>query len=287
VAVRLAGICRTDLELAAGYKGFQGLLGHEFVGEVLSCSDPARVGQRVVGEINVACQRCAWCLAGGDDRHCPHRRALGIRDLNGAFAERLSLPLINLHSVPNSVPDRAAVFCEPLAAALAVLEAYPFEPGTEVLLCGDGNLGALLAQVLHRRCRLTWLGRHPDKLERWRQRGYRTTLTIDCQYPVIVEATGNPAALAEAQVWLEPRGTLVLKSTTAAERLLDLNLLVVSEQRVVGSRCGRFGPALKALEAKTVEVQELILASYPLDNALEGFAAAGRRGAGKILLEVG
>jgi threonine dehydrogenase-like Zn-dependent dehydrogenase len=285
VRVSLGGICRTDLELVAGYKEYRGILGHELIGRVSQAS-AVWLDKRVVAEINVACGKCPWCRGGGDDRHCPHRTALGIRGRNGVFADYVTVPEANLRVVPDRVTDLQAVFCEPLAAAFAVLEALPSD-GLDVLLCGDGNLGSLIAQVLKRRHRLVWVGRHAHKLALWKERGYdvRTTLDSAERFPIVVEATGNPEALSWAQSHLLPRGTLVLKSTTAAERHLDLNQLVVSEQRVVGSRCGRFEPALAALEEGSIDVESLLEATYPLQDGLLAFERAGTRGARKILLD--
>lgn len=290
VGVRLAGICRTDLELVRGYAGFDGIPGHEFVGTVLDRASPL-YARRVVGEINVGCGRCALCLA-DDARHCPARTVLGIVGRAGAFAEALSLPLRNLLPVPDGISDQQAVFCEPLAAALSVFEGLHIAPGTRLLVIGDGKLGLLVAQVAAQLgARTTLLGRHARKLEHAVRWGVEAQLesasaTAGGRFPVVVECSGTAAGLRRAQDLTSPRGTLVLKSTYAPSQppQLDWAGIVVDEIRVQGSRCGRFAPALQLLSRRAIEVDCLIDDCLPLSRGVEAFARASERGAMKILL---
>lgn len=289
VAVRLAGICSTDLEIFKGYMGFVGIPGHEFVGEVLE-GPPEWVGQRVVAEINFACGDCPAC-AEGLGRHCPTRRVLGILNADGAFAERVAVPVANLHRVPDAVPDEAAVFTEPLAAAFEILEQVPDVTGKRALVLGDGKLGLLCAQVLHGAGAATTLvGRNPGKLERAAAVGVPTTLADAFQparFDLVVEATGSAEGLAQAIGCVRPRGTLVLKSTVAAPHTLSLAPLVIDEVTVVGSRCGPFGPALAALADGSAAVEPMIDARFPLSEARAAVAEARRRGVLKVLLQPG
>jgi threonine dehydrogenase-like Zn-dependent dehydrogenase len=283
----LAGICNTDLEIVAGYAGFTGVLGHEFVGIVESAADPDSVGQRVVGEINVGCGRCATCQAGWPT-HCPTRTALGIRGRNGALAERFCLPASNLHIVPENVPDEAAVFAEPLAAACQVVEQVHIQPTTRVSVLGDGKLGQLIAQVLALTgCNLTVVGRHEAKLSILSDLGIPVQIghqDLEGSMDLVVECTGRTEGFYTARQLVRPRGTLVLKSTYHSTVDTDLSSLVVDEIQVVGSRCGPFGPALRLLDRNLVKVQPLIEAEYPLDEGLAAFEHAERRGARKILV---
>jgi threonine dehydrogenase-like Zn-dependent dehydrogenase len=291
VRVRLAGICATDLALARGYMGFAGVPGHEFVGTAL---DGPLAGRRVVGEINAGCGACACCAA-GDARHCPHRTVLGILGRPGAFAEELALPARNLLEVPDGVPDEAAVFAEPLAAALHLVEQVPAPRGLEVLVAGDGRLGLLCAHALALAgARVTVAGRHPERAALL-PRGARQQLglleedapglaPIEPIFPLAVEATGDPRSLARLLRHVEPRGTVVLKTTCEAPTPLDLAGIVVNEQTLVGSRCGRLQPALDVLARGDVPVARLIEARYPLARAEEAFAHAARRGVLKILV---
>lgn len=289
VRVRLAGVCNTDLELVKGYMGFRGVLGHEFVGEVQDAPDAWR-GRRVVGEINFACGRCEWC-ARGLARHCPSRTVMGIQGADGALAEWVRVPLANLHAVPDAVPDERAVFAEPLAAAFEILEQVPVEPGTRCLVLGDGKLGLLAAQVLHAAgARPLVVGHHPRKLAILERRGIETLLERDWRpapFPVVVEATGSAGGFAAAVAATEPRGTLVLKSTVAEHPDVDLAPLVIHEIQVVGSRCGPFPPALRALERGDVEVASLVTERVPLARADEALALAARPDALKVLVEAG
>ena len=288
VRVHLAGICATDLQIFRGYMGFQGVPGHEFVGEV--CAGPATLlGQRVVGEINFACGRCPVC-AQGLGRHCPTRRVMEILHADGSFAEYVSVPVSNLHPVPASVADEAAVFTEPLAAAFEILEQVHVQSSTDVVVLGDGKLGLLCAQVLHSTgARVCVVGKHPHKLSLLHQCGIPTAVLTDWQprpADVVVEATGSTTGLQLAMTILRPRGTLVLKSTVATAHALSLAPLVINEITVIGSRCGRFPPALQALVHHRVAVTPLIDTIYPLAEGLAAVAHASRPGTLKILLRV-
>jgi threonine dehydrogenase-like Zn-dependent dehydrogenase len=286
VRVHLAGICATDLQILRGYMGFQGVPGHEFVGEVRA-GPAALVGTRVVGEINFACWHCPVCVQ-GLGRHCPTRRVMGILNADGCFAEYVRVPVANLHLVPASVPDAAAVFTEPLAAACEILEQVPVQPGADIVVLGDGKLGGLCAQVLHRAgARVCVVGKHPHKLALLHQLGMATVLLSAWRSrpaDLVVEATGSTAGLALAMESLRPRGTLVLKSTVASTHTLSLAPLVINEITVVGSRCGRFPPALQALVHGHVTVAPLIDRVYPLSEGVQALAHAARPGARKIVL---
>jgi threonine dehydrogenase-like Zn-dependent dehydrogenase len=282
----LAGICSTDLQIFQGYMGFTGVPGHEFVGEVTE-GPAALLGQRVVGEINFACGQCPTC-AKGLGRHCPTRRVMGILQADGAFAQYVAVPVANLHPVPAQVSDEAAVFTEPLAAAFEILEQVHLQPAADVVVFGDGKLGLLCAQVLHLTGACVYLvGRHPHKLALLRPHGIRTVLLPDPpprQADVVVEATGSVEGLQRAIETVRPRGTLVLKSTVAAEHHLSLAPLVIHEVTVIGSRCGRFPPALQALTHDRISVTPLIEHVYALTAASAAVAHAARRGALKVLL---
>jgi alcohol dehydrogenase len=292
VRVRLAGVCNTDLELARGYRSFRGVPGHEFVGEVVRCeSAPEWIGQRVVGEINAACGVCETCRA-NRPTHCPHRTTLGIAGRDGAFAEYLCLPVVNLHRVPDSVSDKAAVFAEPLAAACEITQAVHVRPTDRVVVLGDGKLGLLCAQVLQLTgCDLLVIGHHLESLGILAQQGIRTTqdLTglpdLSGLYDIVVEATGTPEAFAMARQLVRPRGTIVLKSTYHGAVEANLTMVVVDEVTLVGSRCGPFEPALRLLEQKLVDVTPLIQARYSLADGLAAFERAGQRGTLKVLIE--
>ena len=287
VRVHLAGVCNTDLEIAKGYMGFRGVLGHELVGTVEAGPRDWR-GKRVVCEINFACRECATCLA-GLARHCPERRVMGILDADGAFAERLCVPVANLHAVPDGVSDEAAVFAEPLAAAFEILDQVPVAPDADCIVLGDGKLGLLVAQVLHGAgARVLAVGKHPEKLGLLERRGIETEELSTWQprkADLVVEATGRAEGFRLAVEITRPRGTLVLKSTLAERSTLDLAPLVIDEISVVGSRCGPFPPALRALETDRVSVKPLISERVPLRAADEALRLAARPGTLKVLIE--
>jgi threonine dehydrogenase-like Zn-dependent dehydrogenase len=286
VKVHLAGICSTDLEIFKGYLGFKGVPGHEFVGSVSEGPTNLR-GKRVVGEINFGCGECESCSR-DLSRHCPNRKVMGIVNADGTFAEFVAVPVPNLHVVPENVSDEEAVFTEPLAAAFEILEQIQLNPGDQVLVLGDGKLGFLCAQALKlASANVTVMGKHVDKLNLIKRRAIRTVSLSDWRprpFDVVVEATGSASGLEIAMSAVRPRGTLVLKSTIAAEHSVSLAPLVINEITVVGSRCGPFAPALAALEEKTISVTPMIHKIYPLSDGLEAVAHAARPGARKILL---
>lgn len=280
----MVGICKTDLELVKGYMGFRGVLGHEFVGIVEECSDPSWVGKRVVGEIN--CSPRDNIVK--DPRHQEGRTVLGILNRDGVMAERFTLPLENLLEVPPHVPDEVAVFAEPLAAAYQIQEQMGQLPN-EALVLGDGKLGALCALALEDLgCKVTWVGKHTSKLEALAHKV--ETLTADQPsphaFPLVVEATGSVSGLERALSDVKPQGTVILKTTVADPHQLNLSLIVINEIQVLGSRCGRFAPALEALAENRVDPRFLIEKIYPIEESMAAFEHAARRGAAKVLLKL-
>src|SRR5437868_6488680 len=276
--VRQAGICATDLEITKGYMGFRGVLGHEFVAEVVQSLDKNLVGQRVVGEINVVCGRCDLCLS-GLSTHCRNRTVLGILNHDGAFAEYVRLPAINLHPLPASIDDDQAVFIEPLAAAFQILKQVKLDGRKWVTVLGDGRLGLLVAQVLRNAgCPVRVIGKHAEKLalcERWSIRA-RSLSDISPRHDqdVVVDCTGSASGFELAMQMTRPRGTVVLKSTVASGKPMNLAPLVIDEINVVGSRCGPFKEAIRALSEKSVDVTSLIHRRMKLDQGIEAMALA-------------
>ena len=289
IKVRQAGICATDLEITRGYMGFKGILGHEFIGEVIE-SPSARhwIGKRVVGEINVVCGRCDLCLSGLSN-HCRNRTVLGILKRDGAFADLVRLPALNLHEIPAGVEDDAAVFVEPLAAAFQVLKQVKLDGKRWVTVLGDGRLGLLCAQVLRNAgCPVRVIGKHPDKMRLCDQWGIRSRpvaeITPRHDQDVVVDCTGSAAGLEMAMQLVRPRGTIVLKSTVAEGKPVNLAPIVIDEINVVGSRCGPFKEAIKALTEKTVDVTSMIHKRMKLENGVEAMELAAKPGVLKVLL---
>jgi len=310
VRVALSGICNTDLEIARGYAGFEGTIGHEFVGVIESLPDVSEArasaragsvarpsltvglltpGQRVVGEINAGCGVCDLCRA-GDPRHCARRTVLGIVGRDGAHAEFLKLPIVNLLPVPDEISDERAVFTEPLAAACGILERAEVTEETRVTVIGDGKLGLLCAQVLKTTgAPVTLVGKHSRKLQIAARRGIETITVAQAQsrshdFDVAVEASGSPTGFRLAVELLRPRGILVLKSTFHGATEIDAAPLVVNEISVIGSRCGRFAPALELLKSGAVDVESLISEEFGLSDGLRAMERASQKGNLKVLL---
>jgi threonine dehydrogenase-like Zn-dependent dehydrogenase len=289
VRVRCAGICSTDLEIARGYMGFAGTLGHEFVGVVEEADDPAWLGARVAGEINLSCGQCRMCQR-GLGRHCPTRSVLGILGKDGCFAEYLTLPERNLHRVPDRISDRLACFVEPVAACYEILEQVRIAPDDAIVVLGDGKLGQLIARVLAERGLTPILaGRHDHKLALARARGVQAerpeALTAKA-FDVVIEATGSPGGMQRAIELVRPRGTLVLKSTYHGPLTLDAAPLVIDEITLVGSRCGPFEPAIATLAAGRLPTGDLVDATFPLTEGIAAFERAATAGVLKVLIEV-
>lgn len=276
-----AGICSTDLELQRGYYGFSGTPGHEFAGELED-------GTRVAGEINLACGHCDWC-ARGLGRHCPNRTVLGIVKHPGAFREYLTLPVGNLHRVPKSIPTEHAVFIEPVAAACEIMDQVKIPKGTRVAVMGDGKLGLLIAQVLQAHgAKVLLLGRHREKMRLVEWSGVTAEVLgkklPERAFPIVVDATGSAEGLRAAIAMCEPRGTVVMKSTVHGLVAIDTAPAIVNEITLVGSRCGRFEPALRMLASGKVRVGDLISDEFPLERAPEAFQKAATKGVLKVLL---
>jgi threonine dehydrogenase-like Zn-dependent dehydrogenase len=282
------GICNTDLELQRGYYGFAGTPGHEFVGEVIAADTHGLIGRRVVGEINLNCGKCEWC-ARGLGRHCPSRTVLGIVKHPGAFREVLTLPERNLHVVPDSISTDEAVFVEPLGAACEILDQVKIPKGERVALLGDGKLGLLIAQVLAAHgAKVRQFGRHKDKLRISESVGVETEIAKSypkAAFDYVVDATGSTAGLKQAVAMTRPRGTVILKSTVHGLVPIDTAPVIVNELTLVGSRCGRFEPAIKLLKSGKVRVSGMIADRFPLTQAEKAFARAAEPGVLKVLLD--
>jgi threonine dehydrogenase-like Zn-dependent dehydrogenase len=306
IRVRLAGICNTDVEILCGYHNFHGVVGHEFVGDVVQLSGVSGkiekhwIGRRVTGEINSSCSaygykpQCDFCRR-GLKTHCARRKVLGIIGHDGAFAEYLTLPLENLHLIPTDVSDEQAVFAEPLAAACQILEQIDIRRFPDVAVLGDGKLAQLTAMVLRSAgCRVTLYGKHAAKLKLAVRNGMkikkvhgdaRDLKSVKQNYRLVVEATGSPTGLQLAEEMTEARGTLVLKSTFHGAAPVATWPIVVKEITVVGSRCGPFGKAIALLSSGKVDPTPLISRVFPLQEAPEAIAHAQKRGVMKVLLK--
>jgi alcohol dehydrogenase len=284
-----AGICNTDLELQRGYYGFSGVPGHEFVAEVVEADDHALRGKRVVGEINLNCNHCEWCLR-GLGRHCPNRTVLGIVKHPGAFEEFFTLPERNLHVLPDGIPIERAVFTEPLAAACEILDQVSIPPHEPVAVLGDGKLGLLVSQVLSAHgYKVHQFGHHMENLRIAEASGVVVDVA-DGELPAaefdwVVDATGNADGLRQAAAMTRPRGTVILKSTIHGSVPVDTAPIIVNEITLVGSRCGRFEAALPLLDHALIRVEEMIAGRFPLSEAPKAFEEAARHGVLKILLE--
>lgn len=290
IKVNTIGICNTDYEITLGYMGYKGILGHEFTGVVEKAENKDLIGKRVVGEINCGCGQCDWC-AQGLERHCFNRSTLGIWQREGCFAEYVCLPEKNLLVIPDNVTDEEAVFVEPLAAALEILEQVHIPPYKRVIVLGDGKLGLIIALALNAAgLDITLVGKHEEKLNVAKAQGVKTellnNLKIEKAYDFVVEATGSITGFETSLALTKPRGTLILKSTIAASKEFNLAPIVIDEITVLGSRCGQFAPALRMLEQKRIDVKPLISDIYAIDDSIEAFERNKEKSSVKVLVKV-
>ena len=288
IRVTCAGICNTDLEIIKGYMGFKGIPGHEFVGIVEECGNREMIGKRVAGEINIGCGQCSHCRSGLQN-HCPERSVLGILNREGTFADYITLPVDNLHVIPDSVSDEEAVFIEPLAAGFEILRQVELGPSDRVCVLGDGKLGLLTAQVISMTgCDLTVVGNHRSKLLILGELGIRTELSSEFagrDMDMVVECTGSESGMETAIKTVRPRGKIIIKTTIAGKGSIDLNSVVINELSLIGSRCGPFPDALNAIESGQVKLYPLISAEYSIEEGVRAFAHASERGALKVILK--
>ena len=287
--VRLAGICNTDLEISRGYMGYNGVLGHEFVGVVEQSDDPALSDKRVVGEINISCGQCEMCRS-GMRTHCPNRTVLGIMNHPGVMADFCTLPDTNLHVVPDEIPDEAAVFCEPLAAAFEILVQVDISSRKKVVVLGDGKLGLLVGQVLKTTgADVLLVGHSAEKLALAKNWDIRTIMADELRgetADAVIDCTGSSKGFEMALGLVRPRGTIIVKTTVAEKFSVNLASLVINEIMVVGSRCGPFDRALKALSDGSIHVAEMITKVFPMEQALEAFEFAAKRESLKVIIKM-
>jgi len=289
LAVRVAGVCRTDLEILDGYMNFRGVMGHEFVGDVLA--GPADwKGKRATAEIHCVCARCDMCRR-GLPTHCRRRTVLGIDGRDGVFAHYVAVPVANLHEIPDNVDDEQAVFIEPLAAALQILRQVRIDEQDKVLLLGDGRLAQLIARVLKfTLASARMVGKHASRMLAAEKQGIET-VGLDQFSPaadadVVIDATGSADGFELAMRAVRPRGTIVLKSTFAGGKPLNLAPVVIHEITIVGSRCGPFDEAIRMLAAGQIDVTALISRRLPLSRGLEALTAAKNHENLKVLIDV-
>lgn len=290
IRVRMAGICNTDIEITKGYMDFTGILGHEFVGEVIECRSEKWIGKRAVGEINIGCGICEYCQK-DMHRHCPSRNVLGISGKDGAFAEYVTLPAKNLVAVPDGISDEEAVFIEPIAAACEILEQVHIQPIHRVAIVGDGKLGQLIARVLYLTgCRLTVFGMSRVKLsllDGMRIDTHITNSPTNEKFDVVVEASGSPSGFLLAMDLVKPRGIFILKSTIHENIVFNTARMVINEIQLIGSRCGRFEPAVRLLDKGLIDVKPLIAKKFTFNHASEAFEVAKDPKSLKVLIEFG
>lgn len=290
IKVLYAGICNTDKEIFKGYHSFKGIPGHEFIGIVEHAPSKELIGKKVVGEINIGCGKCEYCLK-GLERHCPHRTVLGILKRNGVFAEYTTLPEKNLYIIPPDIKDLEAVFIEPLASSFEIAEMVHLEPDEEILIFGDGKLGLLISQVMKYYTKeVILVGKHPEKLSLANKWGIKTFHLDQIhnigKFKYVVEATGTQNGFLSAVSHVKPRGYLILKSTTAQGTLLNLSPIVVDEIHLIGTRCGPFKPAIEALKKKYIDVKDMISEIYPLKEYEKAFLKNDDKSSVKILFRI-
>ncbi|MEA5010505.1 MAG: alcohol dehydrogenase catalytic domain-containing protein [Angelakisella sp.] len=271
IRITLAAICNTDREVMKGYKpDFTGVMGHEFVGVVEQSDDSALVGRRVVGELNAGCGQCVYCRT-GRERHCTQRKVIGLSHKDGCFAQYMTLSNHLIHPVPDAVTDEAAIYTEPLAAALEIPQMTHIPPNEEVCVIGDGRLAFMIAQVLALNgAGVTVVGHNEDKLKMFASFA-NTTLKPDRTFELVVDACGSPTGIDSAAALVRHGGTIILKSTYAGVKEMNLSSFVVNEVTLRGSRCGPFAPALRLLKRGLIQLPSIQL--FAIEDWQDAFAS--------------
>ena len=289
IKITHAGICNTDLEITKGYMGFHGIPGHEFVGIVAKCGRKNLIGRRVVGEININCGRCSECL-NHLGNHCHNRSVLGILNKDGVFAEYATLPVNNLHILPDEVSDKEAIFVEPLAAAIEILDQVRIIASHKVCVLGDGKMGILVAQVLATTgCDLLVSGHHREKLSILDELDIKTSCKeqlSSSHFDIVVDCTGSRSGIERGINIVKPRGTVVIKTTVAKKGDVDLNKVVVNEITLIGSRCGPFPAAIKAINSGSVNLSPLIGKTFHIEDGVRAFQYALDKNSLKIIIKI-
>jgi threonine dehydrogenase-like Zn-dependent dehydrogenase len=288
IRVTYAGICNTDIEIIKGYMGFKGVPGHEFVGIVEKSGKKNLIGRRVVGEINLGCGKCFYCR-NQMQNHCPGRSVLGILNRDGVFAEYTTLPVKNLHTIPDYISDEEAVFVEPLAAAYEIIDQINISSSDKVCVLGDGKLGLLVAQVLSKTgSNLVAVGNHREKLSILDKMGIKTKAGSNFEergFDIVVDCTGSRSGIKTALQIVKPRGKIVLKTTIAKRGQIDLNQIVINEISLIGSRCGPFPTAIRAIRSRKIDLFPLISNVFTLEEGIKAFQYASQRNALKVILK--
>lgn len=269
VEIIISAICNTDKEILKGYRpDFKGILGHEFVARVIESNKPELIGKHVVGEINENCGECIYCRT-NRPTHCKSRKVLGISGKDGSFAEYLKIRTDLLHVIPEEVSPEIAIFTEPLAAALEIMEQVHIRPSTKIAIIGDGRLAFMIGQVIALTgADLTIIGKHEEKLGMFSSFA-KVTTELNDTYEVVIDASGSPSGLLTAQEIVRKKGTIILKTTYAGKIQIDMSDFVVNEITIKGSRCGPFEPALQLLKLDLIEFPPIDL--YDLKDYEKAF----------------
>jgi len=259
----MAGICRTDRYAAhCGLGCAPGrILGHEFAGTVMAMGEGVQdlaLGQRVGVMPRLGCGRCVCCVDGRSE-DCESARFLGV-DLDGAFAEEVVVPRSAVHPIPDGLSWREAAYLEPVAAAMAVLNA-PLPHGVPGLVLGRGRIARLTARILaaHDFGDIVVASEATAKLSG------RT-------YAFVIETNAAERGLTAALRLVKPGGLLVLKSRPKGAVQFDLTQAVQQRLTLVGVHYGPFTDAIDLLARGRLEISDLFGPAYTLSDASRAFA---------------
>lgn len=153
IKINKTAICGTDIHIYQWDRWSQEhltppvIVGHEYAGEIMAMGELVtglQVGDRVTGEGHITCGVCRNCRAG--TRHlCKDTHGVGV-ERNGAFAEYLALPAVNVVKLPDDVPDEIAALFDPFGNATHTALKFNLV-GEDVLITGAGPIGMMAAKV--------------------------------------------------------------------------------------------------------------------------------------------
>jgi threonine 3-dehydrogenase len=311
VRVTATSICGTDLHIDGWDRWSQGrikppvTLGHEFCGIVESVGEDVsavRPGDFVSAEMHLNCGHCHQCRL-GEAHICQNLKIIGI-DMDGAFAEFVKIPAMNIWKLDAAIPEHYAAILDPLGNAVHTVLAGAIA-GQTVLVTGCGPIGLMSIAVAKACGSSTVFATETNEHRRAmaEEMGADHVLNPACEDPVkkildatggtgvdvLLEMSGQPAAIQQGFKALRAGGRASLLGIPTENVPLDLVQDVIFKgatvQGIYGRRMyGTWVQMTALLKAGRVNLEPLFGERMVLDNFEAAFAKLHSGMAGKILM---
>lgn len=300
------GLCGADLllyngssvYLKTGRKHYPFVFGHEWSGTVVAAAPDVRAfqaGDRVVGHNFITCEVCRFCRSGRRSQ-CTDRSEMGILgDYPGAASEYFSVPAKVLTPLPDSLPNRLAALLEPASTALHSVDRIAIRENDRVAVIGTGAVGLFAMQLAKfLGAQVHAIGVDPAGLDLAKSLGVDDILRPEevpsSRYDAVIEASGAPAAVAQAGEIVAPAGRIALvgiahhpvSNFPAAELVIkDVEL------QAVLSGIDQWDRLVDLAGRGALQLEELIEEIVPFTRAADAFESLEdpRRTHPKVLLE--